>query len=168
MDYQIETVGTDSLNIYRRFYRAVYAMPLMVCSSFLVLAALYTYFSAGQNREPVDIYYAVVCMVMAGLIRQLPRMIANRAFQNRMKYYNGEIPELTARFGDKLVLEDADSLHTFSYDKITRIHFREDALAVVIAKDRAVCIPVQEFTRGSMPELKQFLRQKCPDLKIPD
>ena len=168
MDHKIETVGRESLSIHRRFYRAVYATPVVICASFLVLVALYTYFSAGENRELVDILYSVNCMVVAGLIWQLPRMIANRAFRNRMKYYNGDIPELTARFGDNLVLEDADSLHTFSYDKITRIHFREDALTVVIAKDRAVCIPVREFTRGSMPELKQFLRQKCPDLKIPD
>ena len=168
MDHKIETVGRDSLNIYRRFYRAVYATPVVICASFLVLVALYTYFSAGENRELVDILYSVNCVVVAGLIWQLPRMIANRAFRNRMKYYNGDIPELTARFGDNLVLEDADSLHTFSYDKITRIHFQEDALVIVIAKEKALCVPVREFTRGSTPELKQFLRERCPNTKITD
>lgn len=168
MDSQIETVGKDSLDAFRRFYRTIYAIPTVLFSLILGFVALFTCFFAGENLKPEEIYYAVICLVLAALVLRLPRIIANRAYRNRLNYYGDDIPELTARFGNELVLEDSDSLHTFPYEKITRVYFIEENLVIVVVKDRAVCIPVREFTRGSMSELKQFLREKCPNVKIPD
>ena len=30
-----------------------------------------------------------------------------------------------------------------------------------------VAVPHQTFVKGSLPELKQFLREKCPNAKFP-
>lgn len=167
MGCEIKAVGKDSRDIYRRFYRTIYMRPMVICAAILALWAL-CYFLAEESRNLADVCYVGFCLVLAVVMLLLPRIIADRTYRNRMKYYDGRIPEVTARFGEQLVLEDADSLHTVSYHQITRMYFLEDALMLVIAKEKVLCVPIQTFIRGSMPELKRFLREKCPKLKISD
>ena len=168
MEYQFEIVGRDNPAMIRQLYEVLFKpFARIVTIVFVVLAMIMAYL-AWVEQDYANLVVAVLYCCAPLLYRQLPGWITGAVYKDRLKYYNGEVPETTARFGEKLTIEDEDSSHTVLYDKITQIHFTQDAILIQMGKQKLIAIPNQEFSKGSLLELKQFLRVKCPDVKILD
>ena len=166
MEYQFEILGRDSLQMHRDVYSIVFKPYVKIFTiAFLVCAACYALLGWAEQDGP-RIMTACLCCLYALLAGQIPRMAAKHSWKERMKYYGGETPESTARFGESLVVEDVDSSRSIPYEKITKIHYIQDAIVIFLGKQQAVAVPYQTFVKGSLPELKAFLRKKCPNTKI--
>ena len=167
MESQFEIVGRDTPEMHRQLYQ-------IVCKPFMKpVAILFFVCAAGQvllgcfEQDAARFFSAAVYCLGPVWIGQVPRMAAKHSYKERLKYYDGETPETIARFGEKMIIEDEDSTRTISYDKITKIHYIQDAIVIRVEKLMIVAVPHQTFVKGSLPELKQFLREKCPNAKFP-
>ena len=168
MEYQFEIVGRDNPAMVRQLYEVVFKPYAKIVTISFVVLAMVMAFLGWVEQDVAKILTAVVYCFMPSLFRRIPKWIADGAYKDRLKDYQGETPKTTALFGEKLTVEDEDSSYSFFYDKITQIHFTQDAILIQMGKQKMVAIPNREFTKGSLSELKQFLRTKRPDLTIPE
>ena len=159
MEYQFEIVGKDNREMVRRLHRVVFDPYMKLMSIAMVACGLAMMLLGWQERDIPRMAGASVYFFAPLLARKLPVWVADRAYKERLKYYNGETPAVTARFGENLVMEDVDSSRTIPYEKITNIHYIQDAVVIQVGKQLVVGIPCQNFIKGTLPELKQFLRE---------
>lgn len=168
MEYRIEIVGTETRQLFRQLYSRALFRGLLIATGLFLLAAVLAFRLGSMDEDASLPALSAVYILFAGLIWLCPIWFGTRAYQNKLKYYDGVMPESTVRFGDQIVIADVDSTHTIPYDKLTRLCFMKNGIAFVLGKQKMIGIPNETFTKGSLQELKQFLREKRPDLKIPE
>ena len=161
MEYQFEIMGRVTQEMHHQLHRILVRPMMKIVNIMFFVCAGCMAFLGWYKQEPVKILTAVFYFLGPVLVWQILKMMANRAYKERVKYYGGETPERVARFGENLVIEEVDSSRTVPYDKITKIHYFQDAVMMMVGMQFAFVVPNKTFAKGSLPELKQFLREKC-------
>ena len=110
----------------------------------------------------------LACMGYTVWIFLRPLYVGRTTIRKLIKYYDGTIPETIVEFGDKITVRGPDSVHSIPYEKITKVYFLKYSIVLRADKVSSVIITPTGFTKGTFSEFKQFLREKRPDLKIPD
>lgn len=164
MEYSVEITGRDTPELFMQLHRYTFRwMPAF----FIVGYGGYILWSwLSYDSLSLKITYTVIYSLLALLFSRYPRWIARRAYKNKLKYYSGTMPESVSSFGEQILLRDVDSSHTIPYSRLKRVVFLKDCIALTLTDHKTIGIPNREFTRGSLEELKQLLREKCPELKI--
>ena len=165
MDNCIEITGYETLELHCQLHKQV--------NRWVTIAVWFIYgvFCLRSCICSEDLAGAIIAIVVyvpaAFLITRIPLWMAKSGYKQKLKYYGGTRPTSVTTFGDVIQLRDIDSSLTIPYDKLRKVVFLPDGIALYQGNHRAVGIPNREFTKGSMEELKALLRQKRPDLKIP-
>ena len=131
----------------------------------LILVVCYIY------RALSDPYWWVGVAMFAGLAVHYftwPYRLERKRFKRAMVYYDGRIPLIYIRFGDQIYVEDRDSTFNLEYRKIEKVIVLKYGLFLRYAEKAHMAIDPNCFTKGTFEEFKQFLREKRPDLKIPE
>lgn len=76
--------------------------------------------------------------------------------------------ELTYRFADTIAVICGEKTMELDYKQILNAVFMDDHLVLCIQKNMMLFVAYDGFTKGTFSEFKQFLREKRPDLKIPE
>ena len=166
MEPRVEIKGRETQGVFIQLHQSVFwFLPLMTTAIF-VLAGLRVWLEGYD--VVVKIITTVLYVIFAGLFMQVPKWMAKRAYKAKLKYYGGTMPEDLCQFGDEILLQDVDATQRIPYDKIKRIRFLKDCIAITLSDRRTIGLPNREFTKGSMAELKALFREQCPHLKIPE
>lgn len=166
MDNCIEITGIETLALHCQLHKQVNRW--MTATVWIVYGAVAVR-SWTHSEDLLEAIIATVLYVLAAfLVTRIPLWTARSGYKQKLKYYGGTMPTSITTFGDVIQLQDIDSNLTIPYDKLRKVVFLPDCIALYQGKHRAVGIPNREFTKGSMEELKALLRQKRPDLKIPE
>ena len=166
MDYQIEISGKENLRMCRQMYLKVLSPYVLIGLAIFIIAALRSVRYWLLSGEAVYIAYIVMYLLMSILLLLLPFGYARRVFNQRLKYYNGVLPDGRIRFGDTIVIEEVDSTQTIPYVKITKVLLMPGCIVLYLGKTKIIGFPDEVFTKGSLPELKNLMRTRCPNAKI--
>ena len=98
----------------------------------------------------------------------LPQIYARNAIRNITKQNDGIQPETIITFGDTIELHEGMIHITVEYRKIQKVVHLKHSYMLMIGKRNGVMLDPNAFTKGTFSEFKHFLREKRPDLNIPE
>ena len=129
----------------------------------LVLLAMWLW-----NRNVVALVGLGVMIFL--IIRNLmfPKKQANMAYKRKLAYYDGVMPPAVFSFyEDHFEVVDVDSSRTAHYAKIQTVEFLEYSFAITLMDGHAYLAATDGFTKGTPEEFREFIRNKCPHLNLP-
>lgn len=158
-----------SKSILKEFYRKLIFgyLPIMCVIDAVILCCFVLqglYFGIFLEMIPMYLMMAAVFSI----IWLMPDWFAWNLMRQAKKQYDGEIPETTIIFGDVIEMHEGMVHYTIPYQKIVRVVHLEHSYAMMIGKRNGVMLVPDGFTKGTFGEFKEFLRQKRPDLMIPE
>ena len=165
MEPRIEIRGCETKELYVQLYRCVFWFLPVMTTAIYVLYGVKTWLN--ENDLAVKIITTVIYAIFTVVFMQIPKWFAKRAYKNRLKYCAGTMPEDVCQFGENILIQGLDGSQKIPYEKIKKIHFLKDGIAITLIDRRTMGIPNRDFTKGSMAELKAMFREKCPNIKIP-
>ena len=137
---------------------------------FIVLFACYTVFFLVAVWAVENILYWAMLFLCAGYLLYLlflPRIKTKRYFKNMKQHHNGIVPET------RVICTEEDITVWFGkncghipYDKITKVCFYKNIICLEAGKVSRAVLLQDAFTKGTKEEFIDFLRMKCPNLKI--
>lgn len=142
---------------------------LGIASTILAMAAGGTIIG-GMMNPPMDTALLIrlaIGVVILILLWRLPGSTAKAILSEVIKQNGGKNPECVALFGD-LILSNMGDQEGYAYSRIRKVVSLKHSYVIYI--DKRVSIPVTRdgFTKGDFESFKAFLREKRPDLKIPE
>lgn len=162
-------------NVYEETEDMVYRLNCKVLHKQRILwTVLMSFFAAafaflGWILERIPYLLAAVAyLLLAVRYFRMPRRYARKALKKKLEYYNGTNPPMTVQFGEEIVFRDLDSLQTIPYSKVKNLYMLKGYLCIRTEMNAWHAFPMTGFTKGSPRELTDFLREKCPQLKLPD
>ena len=168
MEHKIEFVGVDTPALYRKVYWHMSKRGRSVNLVIFAAAILWAAVMYSKTARTSYLTLAVIYALLALWYQLRPLRAAKRAYENCVKYNDGVIPPTTVRFGDHITFLDHSHSTEVGYHKIKKIHILKEGLVMDMQENRVHFSAIDRFTEGSMQELKQFLREKRPDLRITD
>ncbi len=112
------------------------------------------------------VYYIPIGILLC-LLALLPDYTAYVHHRRVRKMYDGKIPETVVTVGETIELADGMMHMSLEYCKITKVLRLKNAYVLMVQKTGVILDP-NGFTKGTFEEFKQFLREKRPDLKVPE
>lgn len=153
---------------FGRKYAVGPKVPLMIiCGLLYVFVAVPVFLVPDLLGSDSRILLALVgiAMVAAGFT---PQLYARSAIRNVKKQNDGIQPEVIITFGETIELHEGMVHITVEYRKIQRVIRLKHSYMLMIGKRNGVMLEPNSFTKGTFHEFKQFLREKRPDLNIPE
>ena len=98
----------------------------------------------------------------------LPHLMAWGSLYGSKKQNDGVRPETTVTFGEDIQMYESMVHLTIEYRKIVRVVRLKHSYLLMTSRRTGVLLDPNGFTKGTFEEFKQFLRQKRPDLTIPE
>ena len=117
----------------------------------------------GETKQLVAYFFAVLI-----LIQLLPHYYAWAVIRQDKKKNNGKICESVIRFGEKITVSEPKMELTLDYETIVRVVRLKHSYVLMNSRRTGIMLDTSSFTKGTFEEFKQFLREKRPDLKIPE
>lgn len=161
-----ENTLTEIGKTHRGSFRQIFLVILILLTLYFAQAAVasilmwqdYTYLLFVLVYLLLDLYYLFA-----------PRINARIYMKRSLKFHDGMIPEhrisctgkeLCATFGKQQVL--------IPYDKLDKAAVTKHCIVLTAKKYARITLRKDSFTKGTYEEFTQFLRAKCPALKIPN
>ena len=191
MEYNFENkctvdqkIMTESVRTNRKVFSTMSLIPTVITGlgivSILARAAVQFYLDL-----PMLLRWTIFFLLFLR-ISTTPRRTARRVVKDFKRTYNVESVECTTQFGDKIhyaIQGTEDS--AYDYSCITKVAscknsyilcFKKKVLAEIdpkgkeryINKKGTILLVRDGFTKGDFESFKQFLREKCPNVKIPE
>ena len=107
-------------------------------------------------------------IVLLIAVLNAPKIIAWLSVKKHKRVYGGELTETVARFGEKIETNNRKGEEALSYSQIVAVYCLPDCFAIEFTPKLVLLLDCNRFTGGSFAEFKQFLREKRPDLVIPE
>ena len=120
-----------------------------------------------SNVDLLHICFALTCVGYVVWNYRRPWTVAKKTMERDLEYYGTEKVSSVTTFGDVIrdVAKDADMV--MHYDKIKDIYFSEDLIALTDLKGITFLMDKNGFTKGDFQSFQVFIREKCPQLKLP-
>ena len=103
----------------------------------------------------------ITCVWLLPLVRA--KRIANKFGEHK----SDKPREYEIHFGETIKCFGKETVELF-YQQISGVTCLSECIAVDIAKNRVLYVSNNGFTKGTFEEFKQFLREKCPNVTIPE
>ena len=137
---------------------------ILCCGIFLYFAIRSYFWGILVEMLPTLVFMAV----MFSALYFLPDFYAWSSHRQGRKQNDGCMPETVITFGETIEVREGMVHITVEYRKIVRVLHLKHSYVLMIGKRNGVLLDPDGFVKGTFPEFKQFLREKCPDLKIPE
>ena len=191
MEYNFENkctidqkVMTESVRSNRKVFTTVSLIPTVI-TGLGILSILARAVVRSEFDLPMLLRWTI-CFLLFLRISTTPRRTARRVIKDFKRIYKVESVEAATQFGDKIVyaLEGAEN-SAYDYDCITKVVsaknsyilcFKKKIQAEIdpkgnpryINKKGTILLRREGFTTGNFESFKTFLREKCPNIKIPE
>lgn len=170
MEPRFEIRCTTNQKILREFYRKIGIGPRYpTVIAVLVGFAGLIFYSASQGilAEVADTF--TLCGLVFLLLFFLPWYISWNALRSSKRSNDGVIPETRIAVKDDRIDMDEGCVHlTLEYRKFCRVVHLKHSYVLMMGRRSGLMIDPDGFTKGTFAEFKQFLREKRPDLNIPE
>lgn len=134
----------------------------------MLLFAVYTVIALLLVVLKNTVYSWILLALCIGYILYLlfiPRMNTKRYFNAIKKHYDGVVPETrNVCTEEAIVVHFGDDRAYIPYDKITEIHFYDNAI-FILAGVKGTTLQKHGFIKGTTSEFIEFLQKKCPNIK---
>lgn len=110
----------------------------------------------------------LLALMLSAAFVLLPQACAKLEMHRIRKKYGGAVPTSITWFGSEIATNDGEGKQYFSYSQITNVRMFSDYFAIFVDHFTLLLLSYDGFTKGTFEEFKQFLREKRPDLKIPE
>lgn len=170
MEPRFEIRYTTNQKILREFYRKIGTGPRypIVIAELAFFAGL-IFYSATQGilAEVADTF--TLCGLVFLLLFFLPWYISWNALRTSKRNNDGVIPETRITVNEDRIDVNEGWVHfTLEYRKFRRVVHLKHSYVLMIGRRSGLMIDPDGFTKGTFAEFKQFLREKRPDLNIPE
>ena len=154
------------VELYKNQYKAANT-KFVIFSSVLFLG--YLLFCCFLRVFDFSILMVIVALI-AVVLRVMKRPVknANTSFEKLLAYYDDVMPVNRVQFGDKIIVEAPDRTSTIEYRKIDKILSLKHGYVIFDKRTNFFILSRDGFTKGTFEEFKQFLREKCPHVTIPE
>lgn len=98
----------------------------------------------------------------------MPHWVAWLNLRQAKKLNDGILPETVVTAGDVLELDEGMTHITVEYRKIRRVVHLKHSYILMLGRRNGLILDPNAFTKGTFEDFKQFLREKRPDLIIPE
>ena len=170
MEPRFEIRYTTNQKILREFYRKIGTGPRYptVIAELAFFAGLIFYSaSRGILAEVADTF--TLCGLVFLLLFFLPWYISWNALRSSKRSNDGVIPETRIAVKEDRIDVDEGFVHfTLEYRKFCRVVHLKHSYVLMMGRRNGLMIDPDGFTKGTFAEFKQFLREKRPDLNIPE
>ena len=151
-----------------RHYSLVRWIFLLVIGVFMVHSVLLpSIFYLSFGFELLWVLMAVVSVVIILHSLFFCEVNAYLSLRRYRKNWDSE-GRFICRFGDTMELQQGKILTVLGYSEITAVVSLKYTYELKMGKGKAIFIDPRCFTKGTFEEFKQFLREKCPGLRIPE
>ena len=151
------------------FYRKVSLGPRPPVVIFGILIYVYClvmlYLADALNPLPDSMILLPVLLVVVFFMPDWVTWINLRRIR---KQNDGAIPVTVVTAGDTLEMHEGMVHYTIEYRKLQKVIRLKHSYALMIGKRNGLILDPACFTKGTFAEFKQFLREKRPDLNIPE
>ena len=137
---------------------------VFVCVSFLAVLL----FSLGMGILSKVLPMLALFAAMEVFLFFLPHIYAGSVLRNVKRQNRGIQPETVVSFGERIELQEGVVSLSIEYTQIIRAAHLKHSYKLWFAKRSSILLDPNCFTKGSFEEFKQFLREKCPNVTIPD
>ncbi len=134
----------------------------------ILLAGMTVLFLLGSLMDTYYLSDAVMSVVVLLAFFLLPEFAAWETLRQQKKKSGGNLLAYQVCFGDEIVDTSPGQQMILSYDRVERVVHLKHSYVLMIDKRTGILLDINGFTKGSFPEFKQLLREKCPNLLIPD
>ena len=97
-----------------------------------------------------------------------PHSAAKRNIKAVKEVCDGEIPETVLTFGEEITSDSALGEATYDYEQILKIYSLKRSYILLMDNKKGLPVNRDGFVKGTFPEFKEFLRERRPDLIIPE
>ena len=173
MEFRFENTTIPEKKMFaetiRRLHK-IWWILLVVCVGYMIYTA-YSFVEGYLNNVIwVDfIFWFVFYGAGAVLSLAMPSVAAQRNLRALRRRNLGQPVVAVKQFGDRIVSTCAGSVDTLDYCNIKKVCSLKTCYVICFEHNMALLIISRDgFTKGTFEEFKQFLREKRPDLKIPE
>ena len=106
--------------------------------------------------------------IIFALLYFLPDWFTWNILRHTKKQNDGILPETIASFGDHIEVDEGMVHYTIEYRKLMKVVSLKHSYVLMLGKRNGIILDASAFTKGTFEEFKQFLREKRPDLSIPE
>ena len=142
--------------------------PMLIVTWLLYFFAAIPIFLVPEDFEDSSRILLVILGVAMLMVSFLPQFYAWSAVTNGKKQNDGIVPEVIITFGETIKLHEGWVDVTVEYRKIQKVVRLKHSYMLMLGKRNGLMLRPDSFTKGTFEEFKQFLREKRPDLKIPE
>ena len=167
MEVQFELTYQLEMKHYVQWYKHVLRNRLYWMGMFIFVGVCNLALGIPSG-DWLQILIALFCAMYAVWMYRRPWIVAKRAVKRDLEYYDGENVLSTTTFGDVICDITKDSNMTMHYDKVKDICFSEDLIALTDLKGVSFLMDKNSFTKGDFQSFQVFIREKCPQLKMPN
>ena len=164
--YPFEVTFTPSREIYAEIIWNLSKINKVLA---IVFAAISVEFTGAAIFAPdfFSIFMLRFCVAMSVDYFTAHKRYARRKIKLLKQLYDGELPQVTIRFGARIYGEDRNNTSYFDYAKIKKVYSLKHSYVLLFEARQWVYISRNDFTKGTFEEFKAFLQEKRPDLTIP-
>ena len=168
MEYTIENVYVDTEKLVRQMHKKLLRKrSVFWTSAMAVMGFLFLFVGLVLDRTAY-LWGAAAYAALAVWYLFMPYRTSKKAYKKMLQYYDGNILETVVRFGDAIVFTQGDTVSSIPYNKLKQVSFLDDCILLHNEVGGVYLLANDGFTKGSKQEMLAFLREKCPNLKLPD
>ena len=154
------------IEFYKNQHKAITVKYAIFSSVLLLGHFLFCWFFGFFDL--FSVFVAVVVIALIVMVAKRPVKSANTSYKKLLAYYDNVMPVYRIYFGDKIIIETPDCTSTIEYRKIEKILSLKYGYVICDKKPSFFILSRGGFTKGTFEEFKQFLREKCPELTVPE
>ena len=168
MEALFENVYISNRKMLREFLRKYVVGPrpiISIVTIILMVIELPALVVGIMLRE--NVWFLVTMYFVLIAVQFFPNLLAWSSLRSLKKQNGGVIPETKVLFSDESIQMFEGMVHlTIEYRRITRCVRLKHSYALMTGKRNALLLKPDGFTVGSLEELRSFLGEKCPEIKI--
>lgn len=166
MEYQFENTGTPDIRAVIEVRYRMNAKRIWIWIGAYLLLGIY--FSLAFRLGYSNLFLPVMCFGFAILFALMPYWEVRKGWKKDLAFHNGVLPVNTARFGEKISIENTMASRSWEYYHLVKVCSFQYSYCLRFSDNTVLFFDRGNFTKGTFDEFKQFLREKRPDLKIPE
>ena len=147
-----------------------YGVGPRIPTAIAVWAVLILWVIVSALNGTLKIYWIVTAIVavVEFVTFFLPHYFTLFGFWMLKKKNAGKLPEAIVTFSNNIICQSGEHQLTYDYaDLVGAVHLKH-SYKLRFTERRSLLLNTDAFTKGTFSEFKQFLRQKRPDLVIPE
>ena len=137
----------------------------------ILCVAIYLFFLIFSMLHGIFVEMIPMLLGMAAVfvfVGFIPEWFTWNLLRQVKKQNDGQIPETVVTFSDVMELHEGMVHYTVEYRKIVKVVSLKHSYVLMMGRRNGIILDPSSFTKGTFSEFKQFLREKRPDLKIPE